>query len=244
MPKEPQIVAMGGGGFSMEPENLVLDKYVLSLVATDRPKVSFVPTASGDSDTYVERFYTSFRTLPCEPAHLSLFHLNQRDLRSHVLQQDVVYVGGGSTRNLLVLWRDWGLDTLLREAWAAGIVLAGISAGSICWFQEGVTDSVEAGRLHAIPCLGFLPGSNCPHYDGEADRRPSYHRLLAEGKIKPGYASDDGAALHFVGENLVRCITSRPAARTYRVERAGNEVKETTIVPTLLTPAGGVQGYK
>jgi dipeptidase E len=201
MPKEPQIVAMGGGGFSMEPENLSLDNYVLSLVATDRPKVSFVPTASGDSDTYVERFYTSFRTLPCEPTHLSLFHLNQKDLRSHVLQQDLIYVGGGSTRNLLVLWREWGLDTLLREAWAAGIVLAGISAGSICWFQEG-------------------------------------------GKIKPGYASDDGAALHFVGQNLVRCITSRPAARTYRVERAGNEVKETTIVPTLLTPAGGAQDYK
>lgn len=238
MPKEPQIVAMGGGGFSTEPENLALDKYVLSLVDKDRPKVSFVPTASGDSDTYVERFYTSFRTLPCEPAHLSLFHLNHTDLRSHVLQQDLIYVGGGSTRNLLVLWREWGLDVLLKEAWAAGIVLAGISAGSICWFQEGVTDSVEAGRLHAIPCLGFLPGSNCPHYDGEADRRPSYHRLLAEGKIQPGYAADDGAALHFIGKDLVRCIASRPAARTYRVERAGNEVKETPIEPTLLTPAG------
>ena len=222
----------------MEPENLALDKYVLSLANAERPKVSFVPTASGDSDSYVDRFYTSFRALPCEPSHISLFRLNQSDLRSHVLQQDVIYVGGGSTKNLLVLWREWGLDLLLKEAWTAGVVLAGISAGSICWFHEGVTDSVEAGRLHAIRCLGFLPGSNCPHYDGEADRRPSYHRLLSEGKIQPGYAADDGAGLHFVGQRLVRCIASRPAARVYRVEGAGNEIHETPLETTLLTPAG------
>ena len=234
MPKQPQIVAMGGGGFSMEPDNLALDRYVLSLAQVSHPKVSFLPTASGDSDSYVERFYTSFGSLPCEPSHLSLFHLNQGDLRSHVLNQDVIYVGGGSTRNLLVLWREWGLDLLLKEAWAAGVILAGISAGSICWFQQGVTDSVEAGRLHATPCLGFLPGSNCPHYDGEVERRPAYHRLLLEGAIQPGYAADDGAGLHFDGPHLARCVTSRPAAKAYRVTVAGGAIEETLLDATLL----------
>ena len=237
MPKESQIVAMGGGGFSMEPDHLALDKYVLSLAGRPCPKVSFLATASGDSDSYVQRFYTSFRSLPCEPTHLSLFRPHWSDLRSYVLEQDVIYVGGGSTRNLLVLWREWGLDVFLKEAWRAGVVLAGISAGSICWFEEGVTDSVEAGRLHAIRCLGFLPGSNCPHYDGEAERRPAYHRLLREGSIQPGYAADDGAALHYIGERLARCVASRPAAKVYRVDLAASGIEETVIEPTLLETA-------
>ena len=219
----------------MEPDNLALDRYVLSLAESIRPRVSFLPTASGDSDSYVERFYTSFNSLPCEPSHLSLFHLKQTDLRSYVLQQDVIYVGGGSTRNMLVLWREWGLDTLLKEAWTAGVILAGISAGSICWFQQGVTDSVEAGRLHPIACLGFLPGSNCPHFDGETDRRPAYHRLLLEGRMQPGYAADDGAGLHFIGQRLAGCVTSRPTARAYRVAPAGAEIEETALDAILLS---------
>jgi dipeptidase E len=235
MPKAAQIVAMGGGGFSMEPDNLALDRYVLSLAESDRPKVSFVATASGDSDSYTERFYTSFRTLPCEPSHLSLFKINSSDLRAFVLSQDVIYVGGGSTRNLLVLWREWGLDAIFREAWTAGVVLAGLSAGSICWFEQGVTDSVEPMRLHALHCLGFLPGSNCPHYDGEPARRPSYHQLLREGRIQAGYAADDGAALHFNGQHLVRCVSSRPAARVYRVQPGPGGIEETALEQTLLS---------
>jgi peptidase E len=172
--------------------------------------------------------------LPCEASHLSLFKLNFIDLRSFVLSQDVISVGGGSTKNLLLLWREWGLDAILKEAWAAGVVLAGLSAGSICWFEQGVTDSVEAGRLHALPCLGLLPGSNCPHYDGEPGRRPSYHRLLREGLIQPGYAADDGAALHFVGQRLLRCVSSRPSARIYRVQPGAGGVEETALDQTLL----------
>ena len=218
----------------MEPENLALDRYVLSLAETDRPKVSFVATASGDSDSYIERFYASFRTLPCEPSHLSLFKLNHTDLRSYVLGLDVIYVGGGSTKNLLALWREWGLDAIFKEAWTAGVVLAGLSAGSICWFEQGVTDSVEPFRLHAIDCLGFLPGSNCPHYDGEPARRPSYHQLLRDGRIQAGYAADDGAGLHFIGRQLVRCVSSRPAARVYRVQPGPSGVEETALDQTLL----------
>ncbi len=155
-------------------------------------------------------------------------------MRSYLLAQDVIYVGGGSTRNLLVLWREWGLDVFLREAWMSGVLLAGLSAGSICWFEEGVSDSVAAGRLEALRCLGFLPGSNCPHYDGEIERRPAYHRLLREGKLQPGYAVDDGAALHFIGDRLAGSVRSRPAATAYRVEAVGDRVEETALESKLL----------
>jgi peptidase E len=148
--------------------------------------------------------------MACAPTQLSLFKPPTADLRAFVQEQDIFYVGGGSTRNLLVLWREWGLDTMLREAWEKGAVLAGISAGSLCWFESGVSDSVVPGDFALLHCLGFLPGSNCPHYDGEPERRPVYHRLLAAGLLADGYAADDGVALHFVGDRLERVVSSRP----------------------------------
>ena len=150
-----QIIAMGGGGFSMEPDNLLLDQYILSQAHTDVPKICFIPTASGDADNYIERFYEAFEKLVCKPSHLSMFSLNFIDLKAYVLQQDILYVGGGNTRNMLSLWQEWGLDTILKGAYKKGIILAGISAGSICWFEEGVTDSMN-NKLSKIDCLGFL----------------------------------------------------------------------------------------
>ncbi|MGA2536663.1 MAG: peptidase E [Terracidiphilus sp.] len=231
MPKPPQIVAMGGGGFSMEPDNLLLDRFVLSIaIATaPQPKVCFVGTASGDAQSYVDKFYAAFNTLPCTPTDLSLFKPPTTDLRSFVLEQDVIYVGGGNTRNLLVLWQEWGLDSILREAWLSGIVMAGISAGSICWFQQGLSDSVIPGDLAPLKCLGFLPGSNCPHYDGEPERRPAYHRFIGEGTLDAGYAADDGAALHFIGRELKGVVSSRPAAKAYSLRRVGTEVEEAPL---------------
>jgi dipeptidase E len=220
---------MGGGGFSMEPDNLLLDRYVLFTAAVPRPKVCFVGTASGDAQTYADKFYAAFRTLACTPTELSLFKPPTADLRSFVFEQDAIYVGGGNTRNLLVLWREWGLDAILREAWLAGIVMAGISAGSICWFRQGLSDSVIPGDLAPLKCLGFLPGSNCPHYDGEADRRPSYHRFMGKGEIDSGYAADDGAALHFVGQDLKAVVSSRATARGYSVRLVGSEVEEVAL---------------
>lgn len=172
-----QIIAMGGGGFSMEPDNLLLDQYILSQAYTDVPKICFIPTASGDVDNYIERFYEAFEKFICTTSHLSLFSQNFMNLKAYVMQHDILYVGGGNTRNMLSLWKEWGLDTILKEAYKKGIILAGVSAGSICWFEEGVTDSMN-NNLSKIDCLGFLTGSNCPHYDGESNRRPSYH----EGK--------------------------------------------------------------
>lgn len=229
--REKQIIAMGGGGFSMEPDNLLLDRYVLSCARQPNPAVCFVPTASGDDKDYIARFYTSFATLPCTATHLSLFNLPTADLRAFVLAQDVVYAGGGNTRSMLALWREWKLDHILREAWENGVVLAGLSAGAICWFEQGVTDSVP-GALSALDCLGFLPGSACPHFDGEPERRPAYHRLVAEGVLSAGYGLDDGAALHFTGDRLADIVSSRKAARAYRVERRDDGIVETPLETT------------
>lgn len=227
------IVAMGGGGFSMEPENPLLDRYVLDLARVERPAVCFVPTASGDAESYIDRFHAAFGALPCTPTHLSLFQPPTADLRAFLLAQDVIYVGGGNTRSMLALWREWGLDAILREAWEGGAVLAGLSAGSICWFEQGVTDSIP-GDLTVLPCLGFLAGSNCPHYDSEPKRRPSYTRMVASGAIGPGLAADDGVALHYTGAALHRIVSSRPHAMAFRVERADGRAEETPLQPEYL----------
>ncbi|MBN1812969.1 MAG: peptidase E [Anaerolineae bacterium] len=211
-----QIIAMGGGGFSMEPNNLVLDGYILEQTGKSRPAVCFLPTASGDADSYIVKFYSSFAQFTCVPSHLSLFRLPMADLRSFILEKDVIYVGGGNTRSLLSLWREWDLDEILREAWEQGVVLAGLSAGGMCWFEQGLTDSVP-GQLGTLDCLGFLPGSFCPHYDGEVERSTAYHRLISAGNILPGYGVEDGAALHFVGTELKRVVSSRLNARAYVV---------------------------
>jgi peptidase E len=234
MTNPPQIIAMGGGGFLMEPDNLLLDHYVLSAAAVPQPRVCFVGTASGDAQSFLDRFYTAFGTLECRPTHLSLFKPPTADLRSYVFEQDVIYVGGGNTRALLVLWREWGLDAILRAAWLSGIVMAGISAGSICWFEQGLSDSVIPNALAPLNCLGFLAGSNCPHYDGEADRRPVYQRCVREGTLKAGYAADDGAALHFIGADLKAVVSSRQSARAYSVRLNGAEIEEAALPTTWL----------
>ncbi|MBN8207900.1 Type 1 glutamine amidotransferase-like domain-containing protein [Bacillus sp. NTK071] len=224
-----QVIALGGGGFSMEPENPLLDTYVLNQSRKVKPKICFIPTASGDSDNYISRFYNFFEKQNCTPSHLSLFKPPTRDLERFILDKDIMYVGGGNTRNLLVLWKEWGLDTILKKAWEQEVVLAGISAGSICWFEEGVTDSF-GGELEPLECLGFLKGSNCPHYDGETIRRRSYRELVSEGKIKSGIATDDGVALHYVNNDLSKIVSSRPNARAYKVyyENRVNEIEMET----------------
>jgi dipeptidase E len=232
---EAQIVAMGGGGFVIEPENLLLDRYVLSLSRNRlKPKVCLIPTASGDWSSYIERFYAAFTQLEAIPAHLPLFNLTVRDTRTFLLEQDVIHVGGGNTLNMLLIWRERGIDKILREATEKGTVVCGVSAGSICWFDSGVTDSLAAEELLPLKCLGWLPGSNCPHYDSEPGRRPAYHRLVANQTLPSGYAADDGVGLHFVGRRLVEIVSSRISARAYAVRTNGSEVIETELVPRYL----------
>ncbi len=223
-----QIIAMGHGGFSLDPENLVLDRYICEQTGKTRPKVCFLPQASGESERYIINFYAAFTRLGAEPSYLSLFRPPTADIASFLLEKDVLYVGGGNTKSMLALWREWGLDAIARQAWEQGIVLAGLSAGAICWFEQGSTDAIP-GRLSALGGLGLLPGSCCPHYNGEAERRPSYHRLIAAGEILPGYGVDEGAALHFVDDNLSRVVTSHPDVTAYYVEKVGDEVQERAL---------------
>lgn len=224
------VVAAGGWDFGAAPDDPALNQYILDLAGAPRPRVCFVPTASGDSQEYIIRFYSSFTRLACVPSHLTLLNPGPptADLRSFILDQQVIVVGGGNTKNLLALWREWGLDAIFREAWDRGIVLSGVSAGAICWFEEGITDSIP-GPLTPLRCLGYLKGASCPHYDSEAERRPTFHRLLTEGRLMPGYAAEDGVALHFVGDRLERIVSARPAARAFWVERRGDTVTETPL---------------
>jgi peptidase E len=231
-----QIIAMGGGGFSMEPDNPALDLYVLAQTRKRNPSICFLATATGDADGYIDNFYSAFRAHRCRPTHVPLFRRTP-DLKQALLTQDVIYVGGGNTKSMLATWRGWELPRLLRRAWAGGTVLAGISAGAICWFEAGVTDS-WGDRLAGLPCLGFLPGTCCPHFDGEPERRPALHRLVASGKVSTALALDDGAAAHFIGRKLSRVVISRPHARGYDVRRIGSRPVETVLPATPLTAYG------
>ncbi|MGH2953594.1 MAG: Type 1 glutamine amidotransferase-like domain-containing protein [Solirubrobacterales bacterium] len=223
-----QIVTLGGGGFSMEAGNPLLDEFVLELTGQQRPRICFLPTASGDADHYIVRFYRHFTASRCEPSHLSLFRRERApaEPREHLLSQDLIYVGGGSVVSLLGAWRAHGIDSILRQAWEQGIVLCGLSAGSLCWFAEGV--STFHGPTERIAGLGLLPWSNTVHYASEPARRDALHRWLTEG-LPTAYAADDGAALHFVGEQVAQVVASRPDARAYRIELAHGRVVTTKL---------------
>jgi dipeptidase E len=229
---DPTIVAMGGGGFGDHGLETPLDEHILSLARSvrghARPRVCYVPTAGGDSERNIARFYSAFARRS-EATHLALFDRTVLDLEEFLLGQDAIYVGGGNTANMLAVWRVHGLDGILRRAWDDGVVLAGRSAGSICWFEGGTTDSF--GGLDPLrDGLGFLPGSHSPHYDGEPERRPTYQRLVATGELPAGFAADDGAALVFRGTELVEVVTEEPGARAYRVERGPDGTAVETVI--------------
>ena len=230
-----RIVPMGGGGFSMEPRNPRLDKWLLSLSRRSRPRVLFIPTASGDAEDYVRRFYRAFARYRCQPTHLPLFSRTTDNLRKQLVSQDLIYVGGGNTANLLAIWKVHGLDSALREAWHKGVVLCGVSAGAICWFEGGVTDSFGQTLQALNGGLALLPGSFCPHYDGETQRRPTFHRLVASGRLASGFAADDGAAILFEGSKVADVVRSRRNVAAYRVrwddDRSVEERLEARLLP-------------
>lgn len=235
---KPTIVAMGGGGFSMEPDNPLLDDWLLSLVDRAQPKVCFVPTASGDADGYVVRFYDGFGKGRAEPSHLALFDRSVDDLREFVLAQDIIYVGGGNTANMLAVWRAHGLDEVLHEAWQTGVILAGLSAGSICWYEAGITDSFGTKLAPLCDGLGFLSGSHCPHFDGEPERRPRYEELVRTGILPDGVAADDGVALMYRGAELIDVVSSRSEACAYRLQVDDTELSVDVIQARYLGDTG------
>jgi dipeptidase E len=235
------IFAMGGGGFTMEPGNPVLDDFVLSLAAAREPRILFMPTASGDPAVQIAGFHERFADRACRPAHLSLFRLHgtERTPREVLLEQDIVYIGGGSMRNLLAIWRAHGLDELLVEAWERGIVLAGLSAGAMCWFEAGITRS--SGPAQTIDGLGLLPGSLSVHADGEPERLPVFLDAVRRGAIPGGWAADDGVGLLFHGTAFVKAVSSRPGAAACRCDAVDGELVRRRIEPELLgTSASGL----
>jgi peptidase E len=228
-----QIVAIGGGGISQDPDNPRLLDFLVRLTGRDQPKVCLIQTASGDREAGLVNGYQAFSRRGCQITHLAFFPRIIEDMRGLILNQDLIYVGGGSTANLLAIWRLHGLDAILREAWEAGIVLAGVSAGAICWFEAGTTDSFGPTLQPMRDGLGFLPGSCCPHYNGEAQRRPLYHRVVAEG-FPAGYAVDDGCALHYRDTALAEVVTSLSTSRAFRVGPGEDGAIETPLEARLL----------
>jgi peptidase E len=235
VPTEQRLIfAMGGGGFTMEPTNPLLDDFVLSLSPAPEPRVLFLPTASGDTTGQINAFRDRFGDRPCVAQQLSLFRLSESDrpLREIVLEQDIIYAGGGSMRNLLAIWRAHDLDRLLVEAWRAGTVLAGLSAGAMCWFEAGVTRS--SGPPETLAGLGLLEGSLTVHADGEPERLPVWLAHVRDGTIPGGWAVDDGVGLLFRGLRLERIVSSRPGAGAQRVDAIAGELVRHRLGPTLL----------
>jgi dipeptidase E len=229
-----QIIVMGGGGFTMEPDNPLLDRYVLEATGKTRPRVCFLPTAAGDAVGYVDRFAEAFPEELCERTWLSLFSRKVDDLAAFLGEQDLVYVGGGNTVNLLAVWRAQGLDRVLPEVLAAGTIFCGVSAGALCWFERGITDSYGPDLKPLTDGLGLLAGAFCPHYDSDW-RRPDQFDDFVLDHGGPALAAEDGVALHFKDGEIIRAVTSRPDTRAYRLEpAAGGGVRVETIEPTFL----------
>ena len=236
MSRPRQILALGGGGFSMEAGNALLDEHALALTGVECPRVCFLPTASGDADHYIVRFYRAFAAGRCQPSHISLFRRDggAGDLAAHLRDQDLIYVGGGSVISLLGTWNAHGIDVMLRTAWDAGVVMAGLSAGSLCWFEQGIT--AFHGDCAPVRGMGFLPYSNAVHYDDKPDRRAAFLAAVADGMVS-GYGTGDGAALHFIGTELAEVVTSRPKARACYVTPDGEIELSTRYLERTLAAA-------
>ena len=235
------ILATSGGfrandRYTSEAGPLV--QHALRLSSADRPRFCFVGTATGDSDRYLTLVYAAMAALGgVDTSHLALFPMpNVDDVRAHLLDQHVIYVGGGSVANLLAVWRLHDVDTVIREAWHAGVILTGVSAGSICWHVGGPTDSFGPRLRPVTSGMGLLPYGNGVHYDSEEHRRPLLHRLVGDGTLPMSYATDDGVGLHYAGTELVEAVADRPEAAAYRIEPlAHGGVTEVRLPPRLLT---------
>ncbi len=217
----------------MESDNPLLDRYFLSKTEKNIPKICFIPTASGDSEAFLDKFYTAFKNYNCQPSHLAFFRkptptaIPLSKIEQEIMKQDAIYVGGGNTRSMLAVWREWQLDRILKNAWESGILIAGMSAGAICWFEYGVSDFFcEMGRLDPITGLNLVSGSCTPHFDGESNRRSEFHRLVDDRQIPSGIGIDDGAAVFFAGDEIAEVVASKPNAKAYRVKAELGKIVE------------------
>ena len=224
---DKQIIAIGGGGFGRNPGNGKIEQYILNQSNSDSPKICFIPTATGDDESYKESYYSTMSKLNCVPTHLDFFKRTP-DIEKLILEQDVIFVGGGNTKSMLAVWREWGLEKILKKAYLNGVIMSGVSAGAICWFEKGVTDS-WAKELKVLDCLGFIQGNCCPHYDEEAERKPALSKFITNKKISDCYAIDGGCALHIKNNKTFKAISFQGNKNSFFVEYKNKEVIESII---------------
>jgi dipeptidase E len=223
------ILPTGAGRAVMDRRNDPLHTYTLELTGKERPRVLYLGTPTGDDLSYIVSFYETYHVDRCMPAHLKLFSIKEPDIHGFILRHDVIHVGGGNTANALDVWRREGVDRAMREAWEGGAILTGGSAGGLCWFEGGTTDSFgpELKVLH--DGLGFLPGSFCPHYDAEDDRKPLFHQAILDGTLSTGYAVWNRVMLRFDGTELVGALSSEEGGQALKVYKDGDKIVEEPI---------------
>ena len=219
-----QVIAIGGGGFGRTQDSTLIEQFILDQTSKKNPKICFIPTATGDLDPYIVNYYSVFSRLNCEPTHISFFK-RTIDLEEHILKQDAIFVGGGNTKSMLAVWRDWGLDLILQKAYDKGVVMSGVSAGAICWFERGLTDS-WASDLKMMECMNIIPGNCAPHYDEEPERRPATKKFLQDESISYMYGIEGGAALHFINEQPNSTIRFKKNKNAYKVTLESKQVHE------------------
>ena len=219
-----QIIAIGGGGFGRVIKDLKIENYIKSQCKSDSPKICFIPTATGDDNQYIENFYKAFDSIGCKTSHIDFFK-RTINLVEHIKKQDIIFVGGGNTKSMLAVWKDWGLDALLEEAYKNGVIMCGVSAGAICWFNKGITDS-WADDLAIMDCLGFVDGVCCPHYDEEPARRPYVKAKLDRADFDECIGVEGNAALHIINEESYKSVNFGDNKNSYRVSLKDNLVTE------------------
>tara|TARA_A100001011_G_scaffold377604_1_gene441463 strand:+ start:4207 stop:4908 length:702 start_codon:yes stop_codon:yes gene_type:complete len=227
MNTDGHIIAIGGGGFGRNPNEPIIENYILNLSDSQRPNITFFPTASAENSDYIVNFYTAFSSLNCNAKHVSLFK-NTPNLESIISDSDIIYIGGGNTKSMLAVFKEWGLDKLLLKAYKDGKILAGVSAGAICWFDQGITDSWEDG-LRVLDCMQILKGVCCPHYDGEVDRKPSVEKFLKSNEIDACFCIEDGAAIHYQNNRFKTVVAFYQNKNAYEVKLNRGLIKETPL---------------
>ena len=216
------IIAIGGGGFGRNTSSYLIEKYILSLTDKDYPRICFLPTATGDNDNYIVRFYSVFTRLNCIPTHIEFFK-RTIDINDHIMNQDVVFVGGGNTKSMLAVWREWGMNNILKQAYNKGVIMSGVSAGAICWFSSGITDSWE-NQFKILPCLDFIKGACCPHYDEEPNRITYVNKVLKEQKLANCFSIEGGSALHFIDGIPYINVSFKNNKNSYNVYYENNKI--------------------
>ena len=221
------IVAIGGGGFGRSLGSLVIEKYIISLINKEKPKICFIPTASGDSNLYKLNFYRAFSKLDCITSHIDFFSRTE-NLEEKVLNQDIIYVGGGNTKSMLAVWREWNLHNILQNAYEKGIVMSGVSAGAICWFDKGITDSF-ANELTILDCLGLVNGVACPHFDEEKEREPYVNDVINREIINSCICIEGNCALHIKNDFDYSSIDFGNSKKCFRVFKENNNLRKEII---------------